>query len=42
MVKDKRTGFEATDVDGVLDGNIEPFMNAYLKWLSLGEGEVGE
>ncbi|MBR1598016.1 MAG: peptide chain release factor 2 [Lachnospiraceae bacterium] len=42
MVKDKRTGFEATDVDGVLDGNIEPFMNAYLKWLSLGEGEVSE
>ena len=35
MVKDKRTGFEATDVDGVLDGNIEPFMNAYLKWASL-------
>ncbi len=42
MVKDKRTGFEATDVSGVLDGDIEPFMNAYLKWLSLGEGEVGE
>ena len=42
MVKDKRTGFEATDVEGTLDGNIEPFMNAYLKWLSLGEGEVGE
>ncbi|MBE5924644.1 MAG: peptide chain release factor 2 [Lachnospiraceae bacterium] len=42
MVKDKRTGFEATDVNGVLDGGIEPFMNAYLKWLSLGEGEVGE
>ncbi|MCR5702710.1 MAG: peptide chain release factor 2 [Lachnospiraceae bacterium] len=42
MVKDKRTGFEATDVNGVLDGGIEPFMNAYLKWLSLGEAEVGE
>lgn len=42
MVKDKRTGFEATDVSGVLDGDVEPFMNAYLKWLSLGEGEVGE
>ena len=42
MVKDKRTGFETTDVEGTLDGNVEPFMNAYLKWLSLGEGEVGE
>lgn len=35
MVKDRRTGLEVSDVDGVLDGNVEPFMNAYLKWLSL-------
>jgi hypothetical protein len=23
-------------VDSVMDGNIDPFINAYLKWLSLG------
>ncbi len=35
MVKDHRTGEEISNVNGVLDGNIEPFMNAYLKWISL-------
>lgn len=35
MVKDRRTGLEISDVNGVLDGNVEPFMNAYLKWSSL-------
>ena len=35
MVKDHRTGTEISNVNGVLDGNVEPFMNAYLKWMSL-------
>ena len=35
MVKDHRTGAEVSNVNGVLDGNVEPFMNAYLKWISL-------
>lgn len=35
MVKDHRTNEEISNVNGVLDGNIEPFMNAYLKWISL-------
>lgn len=35
MVKDHRTGAEISNVNGVLDGNVEPFMNAYLKWISL-------
>ncbi len=35
MVKDLRTGAESSNVGGVLDGNIDPFMNAYLKWISL-------
>ena len=35
MVKDNRTGAEISNVGGVLDGNVEPFMNAYLKWISL-------
>lgn len=32
MVKDHRTKYETADADGVLDGNLEPFMEAYLKW----------
>ena len=36
MVKDLRTGEETGNVDAVLDGEITPFMNAYLKWCSLG------
>ena len=35
MVKDHRTGTEVSNVNGVLDGNVDPFMNAYLKWISL-------
>lgn len=35
MVKDHRTGEEISNTNGVLDGNVEPFMNAYLKWISL-------
>ena len=36
MVKDHRTGVESGNVDAVMDGNIDPFINGYLKWLSLG------
>ena len=31
MVKDHRTDFETGDVNGVMDGNIAPFMYAYLE-----------
>ena len=31
MVKDHRTGFEITDVNSVMDGNIQGFINDYLK-----------
>lgn len=37
MVKDHRTNTESGNVDAVLDGGIDVFINAYLKWLSLGE-----
>jgi peptide chain release factor 2 len=30
MVKDLRTGFESSDVDGILDGKIDPFIEHYL------------
>ncbi len=36
LVKDLRTGQESGNVDSVMDGNIDPFINSYLKWISLG------
>ena len=35
MVKDHRTNEECAMVDKVLDGYLDPFINAYLKWRSL-------
>ena len=32
LVKDLRTGHETSDTSGVLDGELDPFMNAYLAW----------
>lgn len=32
MVKDHRTGAESGDVIGVMNGNIDPFLQAYLQW----------
>ncbi len=34
MVKDHRTNAEVSNVQGVLDGNIDSFMNAYLGWIT--------
>lgn len=31
MVKDHRTGYETADVSSVMDGNIQEFMNDYLR-----------
>lgn len=36
MVKDLRTGEESGNASAVLDGAIDSFINAYLKWVSLG------
>ena len=35
MVKDHRTNEEVADVSKVLDGYLDPFINAYLKWINL-------
>ncbi len=32
LVKDARTGVETADIDGVLAGEIDRFIEAYLKW----------
>ena len=37
LVKDHRTGFEDGRVDSVMDGEIQGFLNAYLKALSKNE-----
>ncbi len=39
LVKDHRTGFEFNNVNAVMDGALDGFINAYLKALSLGEIE---
>ena len=39
MVKDNRTGQEVSNVTGVLDGNIDPFINAYLAWITSADKE---
>ncbi len=36
MVKDLRTGWETGNVQAVMDGDLDPFIDAYLKWDSLG------
>ena len=33
MVKDLRTGEETGNIQAVMDGALDPFMNAYLKWI---------
>ena len=35
MVKDHRTSEETGNVDSVMDGNIDLFINAYLKWIAI-------
>lgn len=39
QVKDHRTGFEVSDAAGVLDGNLDPFIEASLKAKGVGHRE---
>ena len=42
MVKDHRTNAETGNVDAVMDGGIDLFINAYMKWIALGTGAKEE
>jgi peptide chain release factor 2 len=37
MVKDQRTGYETTNATAVLDGEIDDFIDAEIRWLRRGE-----
>lgn len=39
MVKDHRTNYETGNAQAVIDGNLTPFMDAYLKWSILEEDQ---
>ena len=39
LVKDHRTNFEMGNVNAVMDGDLEGFINAYLKYLKSGAAE---
>ena len=32
MVKDHRTGWESSNAEKCLDGELDPFMDAWLRW----------
>ncbi|MBQ7558331.1 MAG: peptide chain release factor 2 [Lachnospiraceae bacterium] len=40
MVKDLRTACQTGNTDAVLDGDIDMFINAYLKWVSQGKPDM--
>ena len=42
LVKDHRTNVEVGNVQAVMDGYLDPFINAYLKWeASRSGGQAG-
>jgi peptide chain release factor 2 len=41
QVKDERTDYETGNVTAVLDGDLDPFMEAYLRWRRAQQGRDG-
>ncbi|QIA26262.1 peptide chain release factor 2 [Thermaerobacter sp. PB12/4term] len=41
LVKDHRTGVEVGNVQAVMDGQLDVFINAYLKWEAARSGKLG-
>ncbi len=39
MVKDQRTGYETAQAEAVLDGEIDDFIDAEIRWLRRSEKE---
>jgi peptide chain release factor 2 len=37
MVKDQRTAYETTQAEAVLDGEIDEFIDAEIRWLRKNE-----
>ncbi|MFA6317428.1 MAG: peptide chain release factor 2 [Elusimicrobiota bacterium] len=37
MVKDLRTGQQTSQIQNVMDGDLDPFVDAYLDWLAAGK-----
>jgi len=42
MVKDLRSGYESGNPDAVLDGDLDPFMEAFLQWERSGASAAGD
>jgi peptide chain release factor 2 len=40
MVKDIRTRYETSDTTGVLDGDLDAFVEAYLRWIKIKGNEA--
>lgn len=37
LVKDHRTDFESSNAEGVLEGELDPFIHSFLQWNALGQ-----
>lgn len=42
MVKDLRTGYKTSDIQGVMDGGLDPYIEAKLRGQKAGEGDADE